>query len=127
MKQPLIRFTPKPSNWNNWTLEECFTEQLSDGSKITVPKGMEFDLTSIPRPFWAIFPPFGKYLAAATIHDYLYIKRFREDELGRKAARAFADYQLYFIAKKYGVKSWIAKGFMKTVYIFGRKQWLDNK
>ncbi len=39
---------------------------------ITVPVGTETDLASVPRFFWRIFPPFGKYSQAAIIHDYLY-------------------------------------------------------
>jgi hypothetical protein len=39
--------------------------------EITVPEGFETDLASVPRLFWSIIPPFGKYNRAAIIHDYM--------------------------------------------------------
>lgn len=39
---------------------------------IEVPKNFITDGASIPQVFWSIFSPFGKYFAAAVIHDYLY-------------------------------------------------------
>ena len=39
---------------------------------ITAPEGFITDGASVPRAFWPIFGPFGKYLKAAVIHDYLY-------------------------------------------------------
>lgn len=39
---------------------------------ITVPVQFKTDLASIPRLFWRVLPPFGRYDAAAVVHDYLY-------------------------------------------------------
>lgn len=39
---------------------------------IVVTAGFITDLASIPRLFWDILPPFGKYTEAAVIHDWLY-------------------------------------------------------
>lgn len=39
---------------------------------LTVPAGFKTDLASIPRILWNILPPFGKYDAAAVLHDLLY-------------------------------------------------------
>jgi hypothetical protein len=39
---------------------------------IVVSAGFVTDLASIPRLFWDILPPFGKYTEAAVIHDWLY-------------------------------------------------------
>lgn len=38
---------------------------------ITVPAGYVTDFASVPRLFWIMFPPDGKYTKAAVIHDYL--------------------------------------------------------
>lgn len=38
---------------------------------ITVPVGYVTDFASVPRLFWVMFPPDGKYTKAAVIHDYL--------------------------------------------------------
>lgn len=45
---------------------------LSSKGTITVPAGFITDGASIPRIFWSILSPFGKYFSAAVIHDYLY-------------------------------------------------------
>lgn len=45
---------------------------LNSGDSVIVPEGFITDFASVPRPFWLIFPPDGKYTAAAVVHDYLY-------------------------------------------------------
>jgi len=47
---------------------------------ITVPVGFITDLASIPRIFWTILPPNGKYAKAAVIHDYLYANKIKTKE-----------------------------------------------
>lgn len=42
------------------------------GTTITVPARFVTDLASIPRAMWRVFPPVGKYDAAAVLHDWLY-------------------------------------------------------
>lgn len=52
-----------------------------------VPKGFESDGASVPRIFWSIYPPWGKYAEAAVLHDYHYrtislsIKRKEADKI----------------------------------------------
>jgi hypothetical protein len=43
-------------------------------NSITVPAGFPTDFASIPKAFWSILPPYGKYTKAAVLHDYLYAK-----------------------------------------------------
>ena len=56
-----------------WVLQEQLeyihpkTNQL-----YVVPRGFVTDLASVPRLFWAAFPPCGQYTTAAVLHDYLY-------------------------------------------------------
>jgi len=38
---------------------------------IEVPKGYRTDFASVPRFFWRILPPTGRYSRAAVVHDYL--------------------------------------------------------
>ena len=51
----------------------------AEGSRdqITVPVGFETDFASVPRPFSAILPKWGKYGDAAVIHDWLYWEQGR--------------------------------------------------
>lgn len=38
---------------------------------IVVPKGYRTDFASVPRFFWRIIPPYGRYAKASVVHDYL--------------------------------------------------------
>ena len=38
---------------------------------INIPVGYRTDFASIPRVFWSILPPVGRYSKAAVVHDYL--------------------------------------------------------
>lgn len=49
-----------------------FTFVSPSQGRITVERGFDTDYASIPRPFWAIYPPDGSYTEAAVIHDWLY-------------------------------------------------------
>ena len=40
--------------------------------RFAVPANFITDFASIPRIFWRLFPPTGKYGKAAVLHDYLY-------------------------------------------------------
>ena len=42
------------------------------GETITVPAGFETDFASVPRMFWNLIPPLGRYGEAAVVHDWLY-------------------------------------------------------
>lgn len=45
---------------------------LASDRFIKVPAGFVTDFASIPRAFWNILPPWGKYGKAAVLHDYMY-------------------------------------------------------
>ncbi len=56
-----------------WEIYEDLTyEDDRLGIKVTVPKSQTTDFASIPRIFWPILPPVGRYSRAAVVHDYLY-------------------------------------------------------
>ena len=57
--------------WNQWRL----TAALKYTGKVDhfeIPTGFVTDFASVPRPFWAIFPPNGPWAKAAVVHDWLY-------------------------------------------------------
>lgn len=59
---------------DHWITTEGFTYYLgSKGSDrwVQVPIGYLTDGASVPRLFWSILPPWGKYGQAAVLHDYL--------------------------------------------------------
>ena len=60
---------------SKWELNENFFFYFDESNKnigIIVPKGFVTDFASIPRIFWSIIPPTGRYTKAAVLHDFLY-------------------------------------------------------
>lgn len=46
-----------------------YKSDILDGI-VVVPKGFISDGASVPRALWSIYPPFGRYLEAAVVHDW---------------------------------------------------------
>lgn len=58
-----------------WRLLEALEYHVGDENSaevINVPEGFITDFASVPRAFWWLFPPFGRYSPGAVIHDFLY-------------------------------------------------------
>jgi hypothetical protein len=57
-----------------WGLERDFSYRTSIGGAgvITVPRGFQTDLASIPRFVSPALPPDGPWVQAAVVHDFLY-------------------------------------------------------
>tara|TARA_R110002020_G_scaffold472424_1_gene700430 strand:- start:22542 stop:22937 length:396 start_codon:yes stop_codon:yes gene_type:complete len=52
-----------------------FNSELEGVGSIVALAGFESDGASVPRFLWSIFPPFGEYLEAAVIHDWLCVHK----------------------------------------------------
>ena len=58
-----------------WRVDEPFEywiEEVGRGPRVVVEPGFITDFASVPRLFWNIFPPWGRYGKAAVVHDHLY-------------------------------------------------------
>ncbi|HAK1937095.1 TPA: DUF1353 domain-containing protein [Salmonella enterica] len=97
-----------------WRVHVPFAFYLSDDSSdvIEVPAGFVTDLASVPRIFWTLLPPDGKYAKAAIIHDYLYDNALRTKQ---EADRIFLDGMTVL-----GVPKWKRILIYLVVRIFGR-------
>ncbi len=87
--------------------------------QITVPVGFETDFASVPRPFWAILPKWGKYGNAAVIHDWLYW----EQERPRPAADAVLLEGMVVL----GVSAVVRQTIYTAVRLFGWLAWYRNQ
>lgn len=58
---------------NDIALLKAIGVRITNKGKITVAKGFETDMASVPRFLWTIISPFDT-ARAAVIHDYLYAK-----------------------------------------------------
>lgn len=66
---PLLTYNTKRGTW---TLEESYT--APDGSRtLRVAAPFEFDLATVPRPFWGLIAPFELSIVAPLVHDFLYL------------------------------------------------------
>ena len=74
-----------------WQVDEPIKHRLHDHTTIIIPKGFTTDLSSVPKFLWGIFPPFGNFLLAALVHDYLYVTKYKNN-------RAFADKEMLYIS-----------------------------
>ena len=64
-----------------------FTDE--DGTKVTVPKGFETDLASVPSQLWGLFPPADRYSEAAVLHDWEIAQAGRDRSLRAAADNRF--------------------------------------
>ena len=72
-----------------WRVDKEFSYYVGDESAnevVTVHKGFETDFASVPRLFWALVPPDGRYTQAAVLHDYILANKIYPR---RKADRIF--------------------------------------
>ena len=69
---PSLKINPDGCTWTLTTELTYYVGFEGNSEKIVVPEGYVTDLASVPRWLWSIFPPFGKYLNAAIVHDYIY-------------------------------------------------------
>jgi hypothetical protein len=103
----------------NWRVESPFACATSCNWHFTVPTGFKTDLASVPRLFWNILPPFGKYTEAAVLHDWLYRTHL--------LTRAQADGLLLEAMVLCRVPRWQRALIYGAVRCFGWAAWSDEK
>lgn len=82
---------------------------------IKIKKGFVTDFASVPRFFWRILPPTGKYNVAAIVHDYLYMTG--------EVSKESADKIFLILMKHLKVSRWKRKVMYKAVRYFGKTAW----
>lgn len=108
---------------DHWTLEQLIFYPIPDWVKnkyqgpdeVVVKTGFVTDLASIPRIFWNLLPPFGRYSAAAVIHDYLY--------QAHEHTRAHADAVFLASMMDLQVRPWKRQTMYWAVRVFGSRAW----
>ena len=86
---------------------------------INVAIGFQTDFATIPRPFWAILPRWGRYGNAAVIHDWLYWTHDRP--------RQTADVIFLEAMGVLGVNALVKYGLYGAVRLFGWLAWYRNE
>lgn len=93
-----------------------YKEYLGEKFAVAVPQGFATDMASIPRIFWPIFPPFGKYFKAAIVHDYLY-------QYPTLCTRKEADVIFLEAMKVSGVNKYVAGVMYAAVRLLGWRRY----
>ena len=104
------------SNGKAILLEEYVYE--INGYLIRVPKYFITDGASVPKILQWLYNPFGRYINAAVIHDYLY-SCYNNTGINR----TLADKIFNFIMKETGVDSRTTRRFYNAVKYFGETSW----
>lgn len=106
-----IYYLLKPTTW----LPDKGQEQLKS---VNVPVGFITDFASVPRIFWSILPPDGKYTHPAIVHDFLYWTQTgpRED----------ADQILKIMMEDFSVGTATVTAIYSAVRTFGGSAWDGN-
>ena len=91
----------------------------SEGNLHEVPAGVTTDFASVPRLFWRMIPPWGRYSIAAVVHDYLY----QTGGVSRKEA----DRIFLSIMKQLNVPFWKRQAMYYAVRIGGWKAWNEHR
>lgn len=109
-----------------WQLLAPLVYVTKNGDVITIPQNFQTDLASVPRVFWAILPPFGRYSKAAVLHDYLLVI----DVGWRKANHTF--FESIETLDLDLVTRWALKTGVKTYFSFKSRcdsfaRWLRNR
>lgn len=89
-----------------------------NGYLIRVPKYFITDGASVPKILQWLYNPFGRYINAAVIHDYLY-SCYNNTGINR----TLADKIFNFIMKETGVDSRTTRRFYTAVRCFGELNW----
>tara|TARA_R110000796_G_scaffold70457_2_gene160286 strand:- start:1927 stop:2340 length:414 start_codon:yes stop_codon:yes gene_type:complete len=109
------------TKWRKYTLLSEVKIRLSNNEVITIPKGFEWDLASVPQIFHNIIRPNGVDDIAYLIHDYLYQNNL--------FTRRFSDKEMLRWAKvmKGTIKISLRNMDIKTRYVivrmFGKSAW----
>ena len=86
---------------------------------VEVPEGFVTDLASIPRAFWQVLRPEGRYAYAAVVHDFLYWTQLRP--------RGEADLILKFALEDSKVNSVERWAIYQAVDKLGQDAWDENR
>jgi hypothetical protein len=116
---PLLSPFGDGTQWIVWEDIEFATELDGHPQIIVVPRGFVTDLASTPRSLWSLYPPFGKYLSAAILHDYLYWRQ--------TCSRPEADKIIYQTMRDAGVDQATQSRFYVALRAAGDKAWVDNQ
>lgn len=97
-----------PSKW--WQRPYYQLTQEIEFNGHYLPKGFISDGATVPRIFWPIFPPIGRYLKATLVHDY-----YLQQGTSRKMADKYFKECLFAL----GISKWRVNAMFFAVRSYG--------
>ena len=104
----VLRHTPA-HRWYQRTQWELITPVTL--LRFEIPTGFVTDVASVPRMMWWLFPPSGRDMAAALLHDYLLQSAL--------VPRATADHLFLEAMTRIDVATWQRITMFAAVRVFG--------
>lgn len=105
-----------------WLLVDDWTVEV-DNCRVDIPAGFNFDLASVPRPFWGLIAPFDLSIEAPLLHDFLY----RNHQAGgRTWKRRQVDRLFRLVQKHEGVCCWRRSLSWLAVRLCGWVAWSSS-
>ena len=92
-----------------------------NGYLIRVPKSFITDGASVPHSLQWLYNPYGKYINAAVVHDFLY-SCYNNTGINR----TLADKIFRYIMQETGVDNRTVRRFYAAVRAFGETSWKDK-
>ena len=86
-----LQIVLKQKSGKKWELHQEIRHVLHNKEEIIIYRGFPTDLSSVPKFLWGVLPPYGDFLLASLVHDYLYTKN-------KSRGRKFADKEMYVAA-----------------------------
>ena len=119
IKKRFLKIFPYKKKVLEWEIYEPLSYQDDKlRLKVTVPKGSKTDFASIPRIFWPILPPVGRYSKAAVVHDYCYRHGL--------FTRGISDLVFLHAMEELKVPKWKRIIMYRVVRLFGRSSYKGN-
>ena len=123
-KPLIVRYVGEENKKAIWEIQESFVYyigSLDSEDYIEVPAGFQTDFATIPKALWSIFPPSGKYVKAAVIHDYLTSNKgqVKISEKERFFSKKEVDDIFYEAMGVLGVSYFVKKMVYLSVRVFG--------
>lgn len=116
-----------------WVVAEDCRYATLDGSHLTVKRGFQSDLASIPRLFWAIIASFELSLIAPILHDLLYqcggnvkLPHGEVTPAGRMFNRKDADELFLELMTRSTIAYWKRNVAYLAVRAFGQSSWQEG-
>ena len=83
-----------------YQIGKTFSVQLSNGEVVTIEKGFETDLRSVPPFLHSVMSNCPSNVKAYVLHDWMYKTDYKRDELGDRKAKQLADYEMLYLANE---------------------------